>query len=99
MDWLQLNWQNNITITGNATLTGLSEGPHNLTVFANNSAGNMGASEVVNFTIEVPASSQLASRPLPTVLVAGISGVSVAIVAIGIFYYFKKRTHCPIEGK
>lgn len=99
MDWLQLRLAKQHNHHWKCTLAGLSDGPHNLTVFANNSAGNMGASEVVNFTIEVPASSQLASRPLPTVLVAGISGVSAAIVAIGIFYYFKKRTHCPIEGK
>ena len=41
----------NITITGNTTLTGLSLGSHNIIVYANDTAGNMGASNKVYFTI------------------------------------------------
>jgi hypothetical protein len=41
----------NVTISGNTTITGLVDGPHSITVYANDSAGNMGASEAVQFTI------------------------------------------------
>ena len=49
-----LDNQANITITENTTLTGLSEGTHHITVYANDSSGNMGASETVYFTIALP---------------------------------------------
>ena len=41
----------NITITGNTTLTELSDGVHSLAIYANDTAGNMGASDTVYFTI------------------------------------------------
>jgi ABC-type transport system substrate-binding protein len=42
----------NVTITGNATLTDLSLGSHNIIVYANDTYGNMGASSRVYFTID-----------------------------------------------
>ena len=47
-----LDGQSNVTITGNKTLTGLSDGIHTVTVYANDTAGNMGYSETVYFTIQ-----------------------------------------------
>ena len=41
----------NVTVGGNTTLVGLSEGVHTITVFANDAAGNMGSSQTVYFTI------------------------------------------------
>jgi len=46
-----LDGQPNATITGNTTLTGLSEGAHSVTVYANDTSGNMGFSDTVYFTI------------------------------------------------
>jgi hypothetical protein len=46
-----LDGKTNVTIAGNTTLTGLADGSHNLTIYANDAAGNMGASETINFTI------------------------------------------------
>jgi len=46
--------QANVTITGNTTLTGLPEGTHSITVYANDTTGNMGASEIVYFTVALP---------------------------------------------
>jgi hypothetical protein len=43
----------NVTITGNTTLGVLSEGPHFIVLFANDTAGNMGKSDTVWFTIDV----------------------------------------------
>jgi hypothetical protein len=44
-----LDGQSNVTITGNTTLIDLSDGTHTVIVYANDTSGNMGASEVVYF--------------------------------------------------
>jgi len=41
-----LDGQENVTITGNTTLTDLSYGLHSVTVYANDTAGNMGSSAI-----------------------------------------------------
>ncbi|MCJ7760441.1 hypothetical protein MUP59_04785, partial [Candidatus Bathyarchaeota archaeon] len=46
-----LDNQANVTINGNTTLTGLSQGSHGIIVYANDTAGNMCVSESVYFTI------------------------------------------------
>jgi hypothetical protein len=74
--------QANITIAGNTTLTELSDGSHSLVVYANDTAGNIGTSEIIYFSIK---------EPFPTTLFAVASGASVAIVSIGLLVYFKKR--------
>jgi hypothetical protein len=53
-----------------------------LTIYAKDEAGNVGTSETILFTVDVP---------FPTTLVVAASGASVAIVGIGLFVYFKKR--------
>jgi len=49
-----LDGQANVTITGNTTLTGLPDGPHNLVVYAKDNAGNTGPSETIYFSIVSP---------------------------------------------
>jgi LPXTG-motif cell wall-anchored protein len=61
-------------------------GTHNVTVYAWDTAGNMGASPTVPFTVAKP-------EPFPTALVATASGLSVAVVGLGLLVYFKKRKH------
>jgi hypothetical protein len=46
-----LDGQQNITLTGDTVLTDLSDATHTLTVFANDTAGNMGVSDTVYFTV------------------------------------------------
>jgi N-acetylneuraminic acid mutarotase len=84
--WLgySLDGQENVTITGNVTLSGLSSGMHNVTVYARDEFDNTGASETIIFTVDVP-------EPFPTTLVAAVSGVSIAVVGAGLLVYFKKR--------
>jgi parallel beta-helix repeat protein len=85
VNWVgySIDGQQNVTITGNTTLTGLSSGMHNLTVYANDTFGNMGASQTVNFTIP---------QSFPTATVAAASGAAAtAIVGAGLVVYFKKR--------
>jgi hypothetical protein len=79
-----LDGQPNSTVTENFAITELSSGSHRLTIYANDTAGNMGASETINFSI---------ATPLPTALVATALIVSVAIGGSVMFVYFKKRKH------
>lgn len=50
-----LDAQTNVTISGNTTLTSMNDGQHQVTVYANNTAGNMGSSETVYFTVQTTA--------------------------------------------
>ena len=81
-----LDGQENVTISGNVTLYGLSYGVHNVTVYAWDVVGNAGASETVFFTITEPPES------FPTTLVIAPIA-SVAVVGVGLVVYFKKRKH------
>jgi hypothetical protein len=78
-----LDSQPNIPITGNTTLTGVPNGAHNITVYAQDIAGNTGVSETIYFSVEVP---------FPTTLVIAASA-SVVVVIVGLLVYFKKRNH------
>ena len=79
--WLgySLDSEANVTLSGNSTLT-LNEGVHSIVVYAEDVAGNIAASETIYFTIE---------KPFPTTLLAA-SIASVAIVGVGLLFYFKK---------
>jgi hypothetical protein len=76
-----LDGKDNVSITGNATLSGLANGLHNVTVYAKDEFGNKGASETVSFSVDVP---------FPTILVIAPT-VSAAVVGIGLLVYLKKR--------
>lgn len=90
--WMRysLDAQTVAEISGNTTLTGLSYGLHNLTVYATDAAGNTGASETIYFTITKETETQ--PEPFPATLVAA-SAASVAVVCVGLLVYFKKRKH------
>jgi len=76
-----LDGQQNITVAGNTTLTNLSYGEHNVTVYAIDLAGNVGASETFYFSIE----------SFPLILVPAAFVASVAAVGAGLIVYFKKH--------
>jgi parallel beta-helix repeat protein len=86
VNWMgySLNGQDNLTIAGNVTLSGLSNGSHNVTVYAKDPFGNEGASETITFNVEVP-------EPFPTALVVAASIATVSVVGVGLLVYFKKR--------
>ncbi len=52
VSWMgyDLDDSSNATVSGNVTLVGLNDGPHELMLFANDSAGNMGSSDAVHFS-------------------------------------------------
>jgi parallel beta-helix repeat protein len=94
-----LDDQTNVTISGNTTLTGLSNGLHNLTVYATNADGKTGTSETVYFTIS--AQSQ-PSEPFPlTWIIAAIALIAVSGVAItlGLIYRRRRRTLPAIKQR
>lgn len=82
-----LDGQDNVSITGNTTLTGLSNGTHNLTIYAKYAEGSIGASENIVFTVAKP---ELES--FPVMPIAASIGV-VGIVSISLLIYSKKRRH------
>jgi len=76
-----LDGQENMTFVGNTTLTNLSYGEHNVMVYAKDVAGNVAVS-TIRFNTE----------PFPTTLVMS-TGISLAIIGVGLLVYFKKRKH------
>jgi hypothetical protein len=80
-----LDGQDNVTITGNTTLAGLSNGLHNLTVYAKDAFENVGASETVYFTVAQ------APEPFLTTLIAVASVAVIAVVAVAGYLYYKRR--------
>jgi hypothetical protein len=77
-----LDAQDSVAITANITLSGLSNGAHNLTVYAKDIAGNIGASETIHFTI-------VERFPIEWIVA---SVVIVAAVGVGLLVYFKKKS-------
>lgn len=84
-----LDEQENVTITGNTTLTGLSGGSHTLTVYAKDVAGNIGISETITFSIQEPFLTTLAVTLL----------ASAAAIGSGLLVYFTKIRKTPGKPK
>ena len=74
-----LDGQDNMTFNGDIILTDLQAGDHQLIVYSEDLAGNIGSSETIYFSIE----------PFPTTL--AVASIAIAAVGVGIFVYFKKR--------
>jgi hypothetical protein len=89
-NWIgySLDSEKNITVTGNFTLRELTNGLHNLTVYANDTFGNTGASETIRFTVAVPEAEP---EPFSVVTIAAASIGAVSMSGAGLLVYFKKR--------
>jgi N-acetylneuraminic acid mutarotase len=83
--WLaySLDRQANTTITENTTLTELSSGNHTVTIYANDTFGNIQASKTISFNI---------AGQFPATLVATVAGAAAVVVAATVILYAKKRT-------
>ena len=79
-----LDGQENVTASGNTTLTELPNGKHNVTVYATDEFGNTGVSEIVYFSVEV-------QEPFPTALAITASAALAVTISIGLLLYLKKR--------
>ena len=82
-----LDGQANVTVTGNTTLSKLSDGLHSLIVYAEDVAGNIGASDTVYFSVETAESLQL---PLEWLIIVIIM-VAVIAGTAGFIFYRRKR--------
>jgi hypothetical protein len=80
-----LDGNENISISGNTTLTELANRDHTLIIYARDSVGNLGKSKTIVFTI----AEEPESEPFPTPLVVA-SIVTVTVIALGLLLYFKK---------
>jgi parallel beta-helix repeat protein len=80
-----LDGKQNTTVTGNSTIANVTNGFHNLTLYANDTYGDIGAS-TTTFTMEK-------QEPFPIVTVAAALGVIAIIVGVGLAVYFKKNRH------
>jgi hypothetical protein len=80
-----LDGQDNVTVSGNVTLGGLSSGLHNVTVYAEDAFGYVGVSETAIFTVTEPE-----PEPFPVVPVVAASAVSIA-VSLALLVCFWKR--------
>lgn len=79
-----LDGQDNVTVAGNTTLTGLPVGEHTVTVYATDIARNVGSSETVTFTVVKP-------EPFPTTLFVAASIAAVVAACAGLLLYRRKR--------
>jgi hypothetical protein len=82
VSWLAyaLDGENNVTTSKNITLAGLTNGAHNLTVYATDTVGNMGTSDTVHFSIE----------PFPIITVVAVT-TSAIIVVLASYLVFKRK--------
>jgi hypothetical protein len=87
-----LDGEETVSVMGNMTLSGLSSGLHNVTVYANDTFGNIGESETITFTVNKPESTSQ-PEPFPTLPVVAVSVAVVAVVAVGVLVCWKKRKH------
>jgi len=85
VNWMgySLDGQDNVTVTGNTTISGLTNSLHNIIVYARDEFGNTGASDTVFFSV--------AEESFPVAPVAAASAATAAIIGIGLLVYFKKR--------
>ncbi len=92
-----LDGKNNVTVTGNSTITNnavtnvtianMTSGFHNITLYANDTFGNVGSSETVNFTIAIPPSKSFSIVSVEAVL----GGAAVVVVCVTLLVYLRKR--------
>jgi hypothetical protein len=76
-----LDGEDEVPIGGNITLSGVSGGDHNVTVYGFDELGNLGCSETVFFSVE----------PFSISLTAIAVAVVVAVVSFGLVAYFLLR--------
>jgi len=80
-----LDGQANVTISGNTTLTSLSDGQHSITVYANDTSGNMGASNKVFLTVQTPPPTPIAPiRETPPPENAAVAVATGAAITVGV---------------
>jgi hypothetical protein len=78
-----IDGRDNLTLAENTTLTALFPGAHNVTVYATDIAGNVGASETSLFEVSEPERF--------TILPVAVSAATAAVIAVAAVVYLQKR--------
>jgi hypothetical protein len=88
-----LDGNNSTTIAGNTTLTGLPTGEHNLTITAQDAAGNIGTSQTADFFITNPTPTPSPPSKLSQTasVTPAIAVLFVAVLSLGTIAYLKYR--------
>jgi hypothetical protein len=77
-----LDNQANVTINGNAVLRDLSDGVHNVTVYAEDSYGNIGVSETISFTVGLGL----------LMVVALVAAAVIVVFAVAVIMLYKRSS-------
>jgi parallel beta-helix repeat protein len=85
-----LDGQENVTVTGNATIANLTAGSHRLTVSVKDAAGNSWSAETIYFSVAQEKTPEPSPEPFPTEWVA-TGGILVAVVAAAAFLLYAKK--------
>jgi hypothetical protein len=86
-----LDGNEKVALSNGTIITGMSEGMHNLTVYAEDVFGDEGTSETIAFRVGPdPSTTPPLAEAYPLALIASVS-VLVVIVIIGLLLYFRKR--------
>jgi len=87
VSWIayNLDGQSNVTITGNTTLSDLSDGSHSLVVYAKDTSGNLGASKTIYFSIEIQQGD------LFPMWILGAIAIIIAVVLAFVTYLVKSK--------
>jgi hypothetical protein len=91
--WLAYSLDNRASneIDGNTTLVGLANGHYSLTIYAEDSFGNIGKSETVNFTVAEPKPELARSFPSATVVAVSVVVVAVVGMVLAVLFYRRHR--------
>jgi N-acetylneuraminic acid mutarotase len=100
VNWIGYSFdgQQNVTILGNCTIDNITNGLHIVKVYANDTFGNIGASETRNFSVAaLPLAKPESSPTLPLVAVSVL--IVVAVVA-GLLVFCRRNRqikHCEFK--
>jgi len=84
-----LDGKQNISLSGNSTVVSMTNGSHNITLFANDTFGNISASETITFTVAAPEPEPEPFTVWP--LAIAVAVVTVTAVIAGLLFYRGKR--------
>lgn len=82
-----LDGQQNVIISSNFTIANMTNGFHNITVYANDTFGNIGASQPVNFSVAFTPMAKQASFLAVTV---GVVFCAITVFGVAGLLIFKK---------
>ena len=86
-----LDGQENVSVSGNTTLTGLSNGQHNVTVYATDTLGNVDASNSLSFNIDATDIQKTKELPILITAVSVIATISAASCVGSLVFQGKRK--------